>query len=212
VPLVDVIRGAMAEVEDYSRVTVLPVGPAALVGRAVGDVIHLLAELIENATSFSPPETSVQVGVQKVAKGYAIEIEERGLGSSEDDLAAANEQLATPPEFNLSSTARLGLYVIGRLTQRHGIQVRLRESPYGGTTAIVLIPSNLVVEVPDAGPSALPRGRRAAIGPAPGGAGSGGAAIGPARTSTGLLVRSSRAARPLEAVEPVGEAVVKLVG
>jgi hypothetical protein len=199
VPLVDVVRGAMAEVEDYARVTVLPVGPAALVGRAVGDVIHLLAELVENATSFSPPETAVQVGGQKVAKGYAIEVEDRGLGMSEEDLDAANEQLVNPPEFNLSSTARLGLYVVGRLAQRHGIRVRLRDSPYGGTTAIVLIPSHLIVEAVDTGPAALPRGRPAAIA-----AGSGNPA---GRTSTGLLIRG-RTPRSLGTAGPAADPIV----
>jgi signal transduction histidine kinase len=193
VPIVDVIRGATAEVEDYSRVTVLPIGPAALVGRAVGDVIHLLAELIENATSFSPPETAVQVSGQPTAKGYTIEVEDRGLGMIDEDRIAADEQLASPPEFNLSGTARLGLYVVGRLASRHGIRVSLRESPYGGTTAIVLIPAHLVVDLPEPGPAALPGSRPAAIGAGP--AGSDGAA----RTSTGLLVR--RGSRSTDATE-----------
>jgi signal transduction histidine kinase len=194
VPVVDVIRGATAEVEDYSRVTVLPIGSAGLVGRAVGDVIHLLAELIENATSFSPPETVVQVSAQMTAKGYAIEVEDRGLGMIEEDLAAANEQVVNPPEFNLSSTARLGLYVVGRLASRHGIRVSLRESPYGGTTAIVLIPAHLVVGLPEPEPAALPGSGPAAIGAGSEGAG---------RTSTGSLVRG----RPRSA-EAVGLPVV----
>jgi len=149
VPLVDVVRGAVAEVEDYARVTVSPIGASALAGRAVGDVIHLLAELIENAVSFSPPHTVVQVGGQHVANGFVVEIEDRGLGMSAEDLVEANEQLESPPEFHLSSTARLGLYVVGRLSERHQIQVRLRNSPYGGITAVVLIPSALVVDEPD---------------------------------------------------------------
>jgi signal transduction histidine kinase len=197
VPVIDVIRGATAEVEDYSRVTVLPIGPAGLVGRAVGDVIHLLAELIENATSFSPPETVVQVSAQMTAKGYTIEVEDRGLGMIEEDLAAANEQVANPPEFNLSSTARLGLYVVGRLAARHGIRVSLRESPYGGTTAIVLIPAHLVVGLPEPEPVALPGSGPAAIGAGSEGAG---------RTSTGLLVRGrprSAEAVGLPAVDPI---------
>ncbi|MBX6384485.1 MAG: sensor histidine kinase [Microbispora sp.] len=146
VPMVDVVRGALAEVEDYTRVTVLPMGETALTGRAVGDVIHLLAELIENAVSFSPPYTMVQVGGQSVASGYAIEIEDRGLGMSAEDLEAANQRIADPPEFNLSSTARLGLYVVSRLAERHGIKVSLKASPYGGTTAVVLLPRDLVIE------------------------------------------------------------------
>ena len=146
VPMVDVLRGALAEVEDYTRVTVLPVVPASLVGRAVGDVIHLLAELIENAVSFSPPQTVVRVGGSVVGNGFAIEIEDRGLGMSEEDRVLANEQLDDPPEFKLSSTARLGLYVVGKLAERHGIRVKLTESPYGGTTAIVLLPATLMAE------------------------------------------------------------------
>jgi signal transduction histidine kinase len=146
VPMVDVVRGALAEVEDYTRVTVLPMGQVGLTGRAVGDVIHLLAELIENAVSFSPPYTSVQVGGQIVASGYAIEIEDRGLGMSAEDLDATNERISNSPEFNLSSTARLGLYVVSRLAERHGIKVSLKASAYGGTTAVVLLPRELILE------------------------------------------------------------------
>jgi len=146
VPMIDVLRGALAEVEDYTRVTVLPVGPASLTGRAVGDVIHLLAELIENAVSFSPPQTVVRVGGSVVGNGFAIEIEDRGLGMSEEERLLANEQLRNPPEFKLTSTARLGLYVVGKLAERHGVRVRLTESPYGGTTAIVLLPSALIAD------------------------------------------------------------------
>ncbi|WP_281368973.1 sensor histidine kinase [Phytohabitans rumicis] len=149
VPFVDVVRGAVAEVEDYTRVAVLPIDSSSLSGRAVSDVIHLLAELIENAASFSPPYTMVNVGGQKVANGFVVEIEDRGLGMSESELAAANELVRHPPEFNLSSTARLGLYVVGRLAERHSIDVQLRRSPYGGTMAIVLIPATLVVAEPE---------------------------------------------------------------
>ncbi len=146
VPMLDVIRGALAEVEDYTRVNVLPVGDALLQGRAVGDVIHLLAELIENAVSFSPPQTIVRVGGSIVGNGFAVEIEDRGLGISDGERAKANEQLRNPPEFKLTSTARLGLYVVAMLAERHHIRVQLIASPYGGTTAIVLIPTELVVE------------------------------------------------------------------
>ena len=146
VPMVDVVRGAVAEVEDYTRVNVLPLGPVSLAGRAVGDVIHLLAELIENGLSFSPPHTTVEVRGQLVANGFAIEIEDRGLGMSEEDLAAANHRIVDQSELNLANAARLGLYVVSRLTERHGVRVRLKESAYGGTTAVVLIPLELVTE------------------------------------------------------------------
>ncbi|TMR11226.1 sensor histidine kinase [Nonomuraea turkmeniaca] len=144
VPMVDVVRGALAEVEDYTRVTLLPMGEVVLIGRAVGDVVHLLAELIENAVSFSPPYTNVQVSGQLVANGYVIEIEDRGLGMKPEDLEAANERIANPPEFRITGTARLGLFVVSQLAKRHDIQVVLKASPYGGTTVVVLLPQELV--------------------------------------------------------------------
>ncbi|MGP3930228.1 sensor histidine kinase [Nonomuraea sp. KM88] len=144
VPMVDVVRGALAEVEDYTRVTLMPMGDVVLIGRAVGDVIHLLAEVIENAVSFSPPYTSVQVSGQLVANGYVIEIEDRGLGMKPEDLESANERIADPPEFRITGTARLGLYVVSQLAKRHDIQVVLKASPYGGTTVVVLLPQELV--------------------------------------------------------------------
>ncbi|WP_440359904.1 nitrate- and nitrite sensing domain-containing protein [Melissospora conviva] len=144
VPMVDVVRGAVAEVEDYTRVNVHPMGAATLAGRAVGDVIHLIAELVENGLSFSPPHTTVDVRGQLVANGFALEIEDRGLGMSEEDLARANERIQDQSELNLANATRLGLYVVSRLSERHGIRVQLKESPYGGTTAVVLIPAGLV--------------------------------------------------------------------
>ncbi|MEU7745931.1 nitrate- and nitrite sensing domain-containing protein [Nonomuraea sp. NPDC049158] len=161
VPMVDVVRGALAEVEDYTRVTLMPMGDVVLLGRAVGDVIHLLAELIENAASFSPPYTTVEVSGQLVANGYVVEIEDRGLGMKPEDLESANERIADPPEFRITGTARLGLFVVSRLAARHGIQVVLKSSPYGGTTVVVLIPQELVQlgEAPEEGdePARLPR-------------------------------------------------------
>ncbi|WP_328807636.1 sensor histidine kinase [Nonomuraea antri] len=144
VPMVDVVRGALAEVEDYTRVSLLPMGEVVLIGRAVGDVIHLLAEVIENAVSFSPPYTNVQVSGQLVANGYVVEIEDRGLGMKPEDLAEANERISDPPEFRITGTARLGLYVVSQLARRHDIQVVLKASPYGGTTVVVLLPQELV--------------------------------------------------------------------
>ncbi|WBB67440.1 nitrate- and nitrite sensing domain-containing protein [Micromonospora sp. WMMD812] len=149
VPMVDVIRGAVAEVEDYTRVNVLPLGRVSLAGRAVGDIIHLLAELIENGLSFSPPNTTVEVRGQMVANGFAIEIEDRGLGMTADDLAAANHRIVDQSELNLANASRLGLYVVSRLTERHGVKVQLKESAYGGTTAVVLIPIELVTDAGD---------------------------------------------------------------
>ncbi|MFY1633527.1 nitrate- and nitrite sensing domain-containing protein [Solwaraspora sp. WMMB335] len=157
VPVVDVIRGAVSEVEDYARVYVTTVEPAAVTGRAVGDVIHLLAELIENATSFSPPQTRVTVIGQRVPNGYAVEVEDRGLGMAPTAIEEANQRLAQPPDFDPNNSARLGLFVVAQLAARHGVQVRLRPSPFGGVTAVALIPTELVV--PESEVLALPSGR-----------------------------------------------------
>ena len=146
VPLADVLRAAVAEVEDYTRIRVTTGTRAALVGAAVADVIHLIAELAENATIFSPPNTPVQIHGDIVGRGFAIDIEDRGLGISEERLAEINHNLAHPPPFDLSGSDQLGLFIAGRLARRHQIQISLRPSPYGGTTAIVLIPLALIVE------------------------------------------------------------------
>jgi len=168
VGVIDVIRGAVSEVEDYSRVTITKVEPADVAGRAVGDVIHLLAELIENATSYSPPETKVQVAGATVPNGYAIEIEDRGLGMSAEAIGEANRKLVSPPDFDPANSARLGLFVVSQLAVRHSVKIQLRPSPYGGITAVVLIPPDLVTPPPEqaalpAGPSngETPRMRRA---------------------------------------------------
>jgi len=145
VRMVDVMRGAIAEVEDYARVSVATRSQAALAGSAVADVIHLLAELIENATTLSPPYTSVRVSGDTVANGFVIEVEDRGLGMSPARLAELNDRLANPPEFNPSDSEQLGLFVVSQLAKRHGIRVTLKASPYGGTAAIALIPQHLVV-------------------------------------------------------------------
>ena len=164
VRMVDVMRGAIAEVEDYARVSVATRSQAALAGSAVADVIHLLAELIENATTLSPPYTSVRVSGETVANGFAIEVEDRGLGMSPARLAELNERLANPPEFNPSDSEQLGLFVVSQLAKRHGIRVTLKASPYGGTAAIVLIPRHLVV-TEEAFRAGLP-GEAASAGPA----------------------------------------------
>jgi hypothetical protein len=144
VRMIDVLRAAAAEVEDYSRVTVTTPSQAALTGPAVADVIHLLAELIENATTLSPPYTPVRVSGDMVASGFAVEIEDRGLGMGEARYAELNHRLAEPPEFDVFNSEQLGLFVVGQLAKRHGVRVTLRPSPYGGTSAIALIPTSLV--------------------------------------------------------------------
>jgi hypothetical protein len=143
--LVDVVRAAAAEVEEYQRVEFLPLADLEVAGHASVDVIHLLAEIIENATVFSPPNTKVQIAGQSVPHGYVIEIEDRGLGMSDEELIQANERLANPPEIDFALSRVLGLYVVGRLAQRHGIKVQLRHSWYGGVTALALLPHTLLV-------------------------------------------------------------------
>jgi HAMP domain-containing protein len=149
IPLLDVVRAAVAEVEDYNRVELLPIDESiSLAGQAVSDVVHLLAELIENATSFSPPGTKVQLAGQAISSGYVLEIEDRGLGMSDEELVEANERLANPPVVNFALSRMLGLYVVARLAQRYNIKVQLRHSWYGGITALVLLPPSLTVQAP----------------------------------------------------------------
>ncbi|MFC4535022.1 nitrate- and nitrite sensing domain-containing protein [Sphaerisporangium dianthi] len=149
VPMHDVVRGAVAEVEDYTRVTVPPMSDASLIGTAVADVIHLLAELIENATVFSPPSTRINIRGELVGRGFAVEVEDRGLGMGEGDRDELNRRLANPPEFDLADSDRLGLFVVSQLARRHKAKVTLRRSPYGGTTAVVLLPHDLIITTAD---------------------------------------------------------------
>jgi signal transduction histidine kinase len=150
VPVIDVIRGAVAEIEDYKRVTVLTRAEDAVTGLAAADMIHLLAELIENATLSSPSGTRVEVRAERVANGFAIEIDDRGLGIEADQLHTINKRLARPPDFDLANADQLGLFVVGKLAARHGVRVALRPSAYGGTTAVVLLPNSIVARAADA--------------------------------------------------------------
>ncbi|MFD9192549.1 nitrate- and nitrite sensing domain-containing protein [Streptomyces phaeochromogenes] len=151
VALIDILRSAVGEVAEYQRVEVNTDEEVFLTPPAVADVIHLLAELIDNATAYSPAPSPVGVRAGMVAKGLAVEIEDRGLGMSDEDYASFNAQLTTTPQFDVVALAddlRLGMFVVARLATRHGIAVTLRSSPYGGTTAIVLIPHEIVVREP----------------------------------------------------------------
>ncbi|GAB2325751.1 sensor histidine kinase [Streptomyces variabilis] len=150
VQLMDVVRASVAEVEDYERIEVRRLPRVAVTGPAVADLTHLVAELLENATVFSPPHTAVQVVGERVGNGFTLEIHDRGLGMAADALLDANLRLAETPEFELSDTDRLGLFVVSRLAQRQNVRVSLQPSPYGGTTAVVLIPDALLTDdVPD---------------------------------------------------------------
>ncbi|MFH8992455.1 nitrate- and nitrite sensing domain-containing protein [Streptomyces sp. NPDC017940] len=141
VPLVDVLRAAASEVEQYERIELSAVPSTEVAGRVVNDLVHLLAELLENATSFSSPQTKVKVTGHALPDGRVlIEIHDTGIGLSPEDLAAINERLASPPTVDVSVSRRMGLFVVGRLSQRHGIRIQLRPSDSGGTTALVMLP------------------------------------------------------------------------
>jgi hypothetical protein len=172
VPLPRVIRAASAEIEDYNRVGVMPMADVRVVGHAVSDVVHLLAELIENAAAFSPPGTRVQVSGEPAGHGYLLEIEDQGIGMSDEELQLANEQLAKPATIDLAGAQRLGFYVVGRLAARHGIKVRLRRSWFGGVAALVLLPSSLLGgPETDLEPAGRPGAGQPAVEPAPAGPG-----------------------------------------
>ncbi|MGW5134052.1 sensor histidine kinase [Streptomyces sp. NPDC004135] len=215
VPLTNVVRAAVSEVEDYARVEVRQLPEAAVVGAAVADLTHLLAEIIENAAQFSPPHTRVRVTGEPVGNGYAVEVEDRGLGMGQETLAEANRRIAQSEALDLFDSDRLGLFVVSRLAARHSIKVHLRTSPYGGTTAVVLLPTALLhsaaterpstaaaharqheerayARVPDADPPheavPAPADRRALVAPVPvasADAAGPAATTGPARTATG---------------------------
>ncbi len=157
VPLADVARAAIAEVEDYTRVIVSVEDGLALSGRAVADVSHLLAELVENALTFSPPGYRVQVRsiVTRGPEGACLlTVEDHGLGMGEESLRAANELLANPPEVGLRLSPQLGFHVVGRLAARHDIAVALAPTTGGGLTALVRLPAALFpVEDPQCAPA-----------------------------------------------------------
>ncbi|NJP68259.1 nitrate- and nitrite sensing domain-containing protein [Streptomyces spiramenti] len=144
VQLMDVVRGAVAEVEQYERIEVRRMPRLSVAGNAVSDLSHLVAELLENATVFSPPHTAVHVQGERVPQGFSLEIHDRGLGMTPAALAVANDTLANSPDFELSDTDRLGLFVVSRLARRHDVRVTLAPSPYGGTTAVVLLSGELL--------------------------------------------------------------------
>ncbi|MFF7076967.1 sensor histidine kinase [Streptomyces lavendulae] len=156
VPLTNVVRAAVSEIEDYPRVEVRGLAETAVVGASVADLTHLLAELVENATQFSPPHTKVRVSGEPVGAGYVLEVEDRGLGMGREALADANRRIEHSEDLDLFDSDRLGLFVVSRLSSRHGVRVRLRPSPYGGTTAVVLLPNSLLQGAIEPAPASAP--------------------------------------------------------
>jgi signal transduction histidine kinase len=156
VPLLDVVRSAVGEAETYTGISIERIPEAWLNGAAVADIIHLLAELVDNATSFSPPSARVEVRGNVAGRGIVIEIEDQGLGIEPDQLEELNQMLSTPPDFGvmaLSDEPRLGLFVVTQLAIRHGVRVTLTESrSYGGIRAVVLIPVALLTPIESLSP------------------------------------------------------------
>ncbi|MGW7280240.1 sensor histidine kinase [Streptomyces sp. NPDC054844] len=155
VDMTEVLRSAIAEVEQYSRVRLVPPIDGTLRGHAVADVIHLLAELVENATLFSAPQTQVLMRANLVTSGLAVEVEDRGLGMPVGEQSRMNALLADPDQVNVArllADGRIGLYVVSQLAKRHGITVRLQTNIYGGVQAVLVVPQALLGTEPGALP------------------------------------------------------------
>ncbi|MCY7341556.1 MAG: nitrate- and nitrite sensing domain-containing protein [Pseudonocardia sp.] len=149
VPMVDVLRAAVSEVEQYQRIVVQAPPTTTIVGRAASDLVHLLAELLDNATNFSPPDSQVVMSTTRTSDGsIVVEIADRGVGMIEHELGDANQRLGGPSTVDVSASRRMGLFVVGRLGARHGIGVRLSATGAagsgGGLTASVTVPAYLV--------------------------------------------------------------------
>ncbi|MEU6548220.1 ATP-binding protein [Streptomyces sp. NPDC046859] len=171
VPMTEVLRSAIAEVEQYSRVKLVPPIDGTLRGHAVADVIHLLAELVENATVFSAPHTQVLLRANLVTSGLAVEVEDRGLGMPVGEQARMNALLADPDQVNVASLlsdGRIGLFVVSQLAKRHGIHVRLQTNIYGGVQAVLVVPQGLLGAGPGA-PAGAPRAQEPRTAEASGG-------------------------------------------
>jgi len=145
VPLIDIVRASLSEVEQYERVTLRVQSDVSVTGQVVNDLVHLVAELVENATVFSPQHTKVTVSGHLLSGGGAmLQITDNGVGISPEDLEQANWRLANPPVIDFSAARRMGLFVVGRLAMRHNIRVELRPALSGGITAFVLLPSSAI--------------------------------------------------------------------
>jgi PAS domain S-box-containing protein len=144
VPLCDVVEAALAKVKAHSRVQVAGIHDLTLSGQAASDVAHLLAELVENAISFSPPITTVQISGDSAGSGYVLEIEDRGIGMSDAELVEANRRLAAPLAADVAASRMMGFHVVGRLASRYGIKIQLRHSWFGGVAVLVLLPAALL--------------------------------------------------------------------
>ncbi|WP_306206887.1 sensor histidine kinase [Actinoplanes sp. RD1] len=169
VVLTEVLRSAIAEVEHYSRVKLVPPIEGTVPGHAVASIIHLVAELIENATMFAPPQTQVLLRAQAVAAGMVVEVEDRGLGIPSPDRERVNRLLADPDDVDLDELlqdGRIGLFVVSMIARQHGITVQLQSNIYGGTQAVVVLPRQLLGPVSEEGGTAVVQAA-APVSPAP---------------------------------------------
>ncbi|MFD3778134.1 ATP-binding protein [Streptomyces sp. NPDC058612] len=158
IDLSEVLRSSVAEVEQYTRVKVVPPAGGSVRGHAVADVVHLLAELVENATVFSGPDTDVVLRAERVTAGIAVEVEDRGLGMPPAEQHRMNALLGDPDRIsvrNLLTDGRIGLFVVAALARRHGIAVELKSNIYGGVLAVLVLPQDLLgAEAPGAADAA----------------------------------------------------------
>ncbi|GAA2272558.1 MULTISPECIES: sensor histidine kinase [Kitasatospora] len=206
VPLYSVLRGGISRILDYQRVDLHPVSEVAVVGPAVEPLIHAVAELLDNATRYSPPQTRVHLTAVEVQTGIAIEIEDGGLSLSEEGRARAERMLREAQSGidlnDLGETPRLGLAVVGRLAQAYGFQVSLRPSAYGGVRAVLIVPQELITTAPA---TARAHGIGVASGPRP---------IPPARTrpAAGPRRRGSMTAQPSYPEPSFGSSLESLAG
>jgi K+-sensing histidine kinase KdpD len=169
VPVGDVVKSAVDEVREHRRVATLPIQPAMVAGHAASDVVRLLAELLENALSFSAPETQAMVSGQALPTSYLLEVQDQGIGMSTEQFHEVNQRLAEAPDIDLANAKMLGFFVVGRLAERHGIKVQMRHSRYGGVAALVLLPAALLsqpgISRASDPPPAFPAERRPAVYP-----------------------------------------------
>lgn len=146
VPIGDVVRAALGEVEQYARVQLHPVDGTTIVGSAVADVSHILAELIENACTFSPPHSTVDVYARRGERGLIVTIVDSGMGMPAEEMERANDRLRADQSFAIAPSRYLGHYVVANLSARHGIEVDLQPSPSGGVTATVVLPAAVLAD------------------------------------------------------------------
>ncbi|MFP5019526.1 nitrate- and nitrite sensing domain-containing protein [Pseudonocardia phyllosphaerae] len=216
VQVVDVLRAAVSEVEQYQRIVVQTPPEATIAGRAANDLVHLLAELLDNATNFSPPDSQVVMSTTRTAdESLLVEISDRGVGMSDGELNDANQRLSGPAEVDVSASRRMGLFVVGRLAARHRVDVRLASAAVGGgsggLSASVTIPSQLVPSAAGAeqrrdGQAAQVRGGDPVAQQAVTGAGAGAVAAGGAAVAGAAGAASATGARP--ATESTGRSAL----